>query len=530
MSSAKRWSIVALLLGAFFCLSLASISTKSATFDEVQHFGIGKYLLLKQRWDVMGSIIHPPLGYYITSLPLLFSPLDESLWKYEDQSRDLIFLGGVDILRGQGQLAAPENQGDRLLILSRLTVLSLALLLGLYVYRFSAELYGTMGGLLSLVFFSFCPTMLAFSGISTQDMPLATFSFITVYYFWHYLQVKNLKNAVLAGVFLGLALATKFTAFIMIPFVVFLYGFHLYSLKIKPDRTVLIIPLLAAVILFGSYGFNLTPFMQGNEYRLLEMKKGQAAFFNGMHATYGWWYFYLAALLLKTPLPFLLLYGAALIASFRKFRDKLPIQLMLHLPVVVFIVLFSCSSYSVGVRYLLPMFPFMFVSIGSIARMQTKVVVLLVGFLTLWQVGGTIRVSPDYLAYFNEIGGGADGGYRYLVDSNLDWGQDLKGLKKFMLEKGVKRVSLSYFGADSPDRYGIEYDWLPSHYLRNPQPDRPYDVATDQLLAISATNLQGVYLDNANEFAWLRKCMPSAKIGYSIFIYDPQEILKNGCQ
>ncbi|MFH1028772.1 MAG: hypothetical protein V1791_12290, partial [Pseudomonadota bacterium] len=96
----------------------------------------------------------------------------------------------------------------------------------------------------------------------------------------------------------------------------------------------------------------------------------------------------------------------------------------------------------------------------------------------------------------------------------------LKELKAFMDRNGVERISLSYFGADAPQRYGINYDWLPSHYLYDPAPETRGGIKQDQLIAISATNLQGVYLDSRDEFAWLKSHEPVAKIGNSIFVYD----------
>jgi hypothetical protein len=77
---------------------------------------------------------------------------------------------------------------------------------------------------------------------------------------------------------------------------------------------------------------------------------------------------------------------------------------------------------------------------------------------------------------------------------------------------------LSYFGTDSPARYGISYDWLPGNGLPNPDPEK-HEFAPKGWVAISATNLQGVYLGNKNMYAWFRERKPVAKIGYSIFIY-----------
>jgi hypothetical protein len=140
--------------------------------------------------------------------------------------------------------------------------------------------------------------------------------------------------------------------------------------------------------------------------------------------------------------------------------------------------------------------------------------------MVIWYVVASLFIAPHYLSYFNEIIGGPDKGYKYLVDSNLDWGQDLKGLKKYMDDHAIKRISLSYFGIDSPKRYGIEYDWLPSHHLYNPRPENEKKFPVNRFLAISATNLQGVYLEPKDMYKWLREYEPVAKIGYSIFIYD----------
>ena len=104
------------------------------------------------------------------------------------------------------------------------------------------------------------------------------------------------------------------------------------------------------------------------------------------------------------------------------------------------------------------------------------------------------------------------------MDSNLDWGQDLKGLKKYMEEHSISKIGLSYFGSDSPERYGINYDWLPSWYLRDPDPEH-HVFHLKKWVAISATNIQGPYLGNRDTFAWFRNHKPIAKIGYSIFIY-----------
>jgi hypothetical protein len=133
-----------------------------------------------------------------------------------------------------------------------------------------------------------------------------------------------------------------------------------------------------------------------------------------------------------------------------------------------------------------------------------------------------LRIAPHHLAYFNEFVGGPDQGYRYLSDSNLDWGQDLKGVKAYIDEKEIATIYLSYFGTASPSYYGIRYQYVPPGYnLEWPQPsDKVPESELRKILAISVFNLQDVYHPDKPLFRWLWRREPVAKIGYSIFVYD----------
>jgi hypothetical protein len=194
--------------------------------------------------------------------------------------------------------------------------------------------------------------------------------------------------------------------------------------------------------------------------------------------------------------------------------------MFLLVPVVVILGFFSLSNQAIGLRYVLPIYPFLFVFAGGAVPWlsSSKALIGLTIGLLAWSVAAAGYVYPHFLAYFNEAVGGPSQGYRYLVDSNLDWGQDLKGLKRFMDERDISRIHLSYFGSDTPARYGIAYDWLPSYLLDNPTPGK-FDPSPKGWVAVSATTLQGVHLSNKDLFAWFRQREPVAKIGYSIFIY-----------
>ncbi|MCP4422717.1 MAG: hypothetical protein GY805_39415 [Chloroflexi bacterium] len=188
------------------------------------------------------------------------------------------------------------------------------------------------------------------------------------------------------------------------------------------------------------------------------------------------------------------------------------------------------TEINLGYRHLLPMLPFLIVFISATLSwlMENKTAQkkllqpALLGLLG-WLIVSTIWLYPNYLAFFNGLAGGPDGGWRYLVDSNLDWGQDLGNLKLWLDENGVDEVWLSYFGEGRPSYYNINYSGLDSFppRLMNPEtrPFYPHDPAPG-IYAISATNLQGVHFSDHNTFAWFRDKTPLDKIGYSIFLYD----------
>jgi hypothetical protein len=175
---------------------------------------------------------------------------------------------------------------------------------------------------------------------------------------------------------------------------------------------------------------------------------------------------------------------------------------------------------------LLPIFPFIFIFIGQLAQASWRLrpkYALAIAILLGWLIVGTLTISPHYLAYFNELAGGPENGYRVLVDSNLDWGQDLPGLREYMKDHNIASVKLAYCGTADPGAYGIDYELLPGlphpwwKYSNDPE------VIVDPgpgVYAISATALQGARFQNPDVYAWFRERRPDAVIGYSIFIYQ----------
>ncbi|MCX7681217.1 MAG: hypothetical protein N2508_04510, partial [Anaerolineae bacterium] len=297
--------------------------------------------------------------------------------------------------------------------------------------------------------------------------------------------------------------------------------------------------LAAALTLWAIYGFEVRrlpgmplPLPAATHvaiYRSLQehYTLGHPAFLLGQNRDRGWWYYFPVAFVLKTPLPTLILLIASLggYTRIQGYRDTL----RCWGPLVLFPIFYTISSFfssvNIGYRHLLPLLPFVFVissritghgtrNTWRVARIACCVICL------AWLVLGTLRISPHYLAYFN-----VPDGYRYLVDSNLDWGQNLWQLREWMEHSGVERVYYAHFSPARPEVYGIQVDMLPP----SPRavPFAPLDPAPG-VYAIGATVLQGVYTPDVNTYAWFRAREPVARLGHALFIYriEPRPALR----
>src|SRR5262249_48241866 len=142
--------------------------------------------------------------------------------------------------------------------------------------------------------------------------------------------------------------------------------------------------------------------------------------------------------------------------------------LFLLVPSGVYFAAMAATRVNLGLRYILPIYPFLFVlaaRVGTIsfANVLATLLVRLGAFAAVGLLAASSpMVAPHQLAYLNELIGGPDQGHRYLSDSNLDWGQDLKGLKNYMDREGIPVIYLSYFGTAPPSGWGIRYQYLPA--------------------------------------------------------------------
>ena len=183
------------------------------------------------------------------------------------------------------------------------------------------------------------------------------------------------------------------------------------------------------------------------------------------------------------------------------------------------------GNLNIGLRHVLPTFPFIYLLIvwqtkkwlnpAKISRKPFRMFLMLV--IVLWYFVVSVLTFPFYISYFNETIGGSINGYKYVADSNLDWGQDLKRLAEYVEENNIEIIKVDYFGGDSPPlRLGGAY--------------RPLDSSVPNQkgwLAISGTLLQngrGVatkgFDQSTTHYRWLDQHEPVARIGFSIFVYN----------
>jgi len=292
----------------------------------------------------------------------------------------------------------------------------------------------------------------------------------------------------------------------------------------------------AALITLG-FGFpwGLANYYRGFSIIHADLNPYWQAFLWGEYSRDGFWYYYLLAQWWKTPIPTLLFFSAALLlvplpgtaespsckparSLTRRAPPATPIDhLFLLLPLVAFHGAGLLYKSSIGVRHVLPAFPFLFLAAGAAAvwvgrrRLPDKVVF---AALCAWLALGTLRAYPHFIPYFNAFAGGPAHGIEYLDDSNIEWGQDFDNLKRYIDAHELERVRLSAFKAFRPERYGISYEFMGLQDVVWPQEGITYFTGASYLQRNSLFNEHpGV------RFEWLKRYRPVDHIGWSIYVY-----------
>ncbi|MEA2626722.1 MAG: hypothetical protein QOD06_2767 [Candidatus Binatota bacterium] len=526
----------------------------SVTIDEFVHLPVGLFMLRHGAFDA--DPINPPLSRMLPALPLLLQ-------------RERVETPPAVPHWTMGHFFMVQNaeRYQELFVQARCVVILMTVALAALVQLWTRQLYGWRASIAALAVFAFSPSLLAHGHLVTADAPGALGFVAVLYATWWLLEHLSVGRAALVGILLGLTILLKLSGAILILVITALVVFSaLRAAGTGAAAAFRAAALLAVVVIVAIAVMNLGYGFQGTGRRLSEISLAPGGigsriaasapwirlplpaalvrgfdlagagekpspgeyFFAGERSSKGWWYYHLAAYGLKTPLGFLALVVVALAARSARFVHG-PRDYCVYAGIAaVFLANSFLNPLNFGVRHVLAADPLLAIVVspviaGAISRAwraprrmalaRAAAVVLAVG----WSAASCLAISPRYLEYFNEIAGGPSRGHEWLVDSNLDWGQDLIRLREYLDRRGLDTVHLAYFGRAHPGVYGVRFSPL--------EPG-----VTEGVGVISASFLMGrpywawmrpdrpVWIDSG-AFDWLARLQPIDRVG-SMFVFD----------
>lgn len=525
-----HYLLAALLLIFLFALAVGSMVQKSPTIGEGPSIARGWAFW---RTGQMLPAASPPLMSQLSGLNVLLEPgLPDPRrlagWEEGDLigfSREFLWRQGID--------------AGRVVFLARMMTVWLAVLLGALVWRWGREVYGLWSAALALALLALSPNVLAYAGLATGDLGAAAFYVAALYAWGYYLRRRTVGWLIGGGLLFGLALAAHFSALLLIPTLSLMTLWAVWrrgtptrgrlGSLLKAALALLLMSLISLLVLWAAYRFSLRPlqaggYLDGLTRFLASGGEGRRAYLLGRFSQTGWWYDDLITLGVKEPLATLfLLLAAGAVAAARGVAAREGEWLF---PAALFVAAAFFIPIGAAVRYLLPILPLLYLFAARPLTPRRRMGWpgrAFVGLLIIWLLAANLWVFPDYLAFFNLIAGGPDGGARVLASSNLDWGQDLPALARYLKQRGAGSVYLAYYGQADPAYYDIDYLALPT------DPPLPEDAPhaafhplnpAPGLYAISATHLVGVSEAVHDTYAYFRSRRPLARIGHSIYIYE----------
>lgn len=502
-----------------------TIAAMAPTFDEATylHSGFSAWSTGQQLF----SPEHPPLLRLLLALPPF---LIEGL-PYQPPP-------DVQALRSQFAYGAwflsalPEEQRTRVLAEARFTNLAIGLLLVALVGWWASRLWGAAGGLLAMGFAALDPNLLAHSCVVTLDAGIALFGLLVFYALWEHLRNPRPGWFLLIGLGLGLALATKFTAvFFIVAGVLVLAGHFLAGgrfaissarsaepLKGLLEAILALLLIAAAVVVPCYFVVHSWLWLAGFKGQLFRTETVQQWYLLGEIHREKRWFYYPIVLLVKVPLGTLAATALSLATCRMHPRLGRTEALTLLLPAGLYLGLLIFTGVNLGLRLALPVLPFLWVLLGRLAVLPR---LRWLGWLLLAGVAISTHLQhPHALAYFNEIVGRPEEGYRWAADSNLDWGQDLLALRDQLAGEKADEVFLCYYGTAEPEAYGMQTVWLPAFMRARPPVVAPAPTGRGKVvLAISINCLLGLVQEPADRWRFLEG-RPFRLVGRTIHLYD----------
>jgi len=530
------------------------------TIDEVVYIASGYRHLTAL--DFRSNPEQPPFAKMWGALPLLALPIQVPAWRPGDQ------------WGWSYRFVHQANPAGRVIAWARAPAVVLTLGLAVALWAWARSSRGPAAGLIALVLAAFHTSLLAHGHLLTTDMPGALTMLVASWAFWRWSQAPSPGRAVLVGLALGVAVATRMTGWLLVPTFAFLAFGRLVRAPREERRHLLapVLKLAAALlvvvpaVIWAAYGFRYAAwpgetvaqapgpwlgrtgraiaamqaarvlpeaYLEGARFVAEHNTIGHPTYLLGRVSTTGWPHYYLVAFAVKNTPGFLM---ALLVAVFSvvsrrregqdRARDPWRDGPELHwlLPAAITFAAASAGRIHIGERYILPVYPYLILLMASagVRLVSSPRGRLLLGVLAaLHVVPALAAATGGTISYFNLLAGGRAGAHRVLVDSNLDWGQDLPRLAAWMKEHDVPRIQLGYHGSDDPERFGIVHEDLPGLHLH---PERPAPRPFEGTVAVSPNLLLGLfYPPGQNPYARLLARPADDRAGV-FFIYK----YKNG--
>ena len=482
--------IIILVIVSLHVVMLAySSSVKSPNFHEPSQLASGVAIWSFGRTDMVR--VSPPLVRICGALPIAFRnpTFDPGVFDSPPNGRD-------EFVRGRTFVVDNAESCPLYFSLARLPCIVFSLIGIVSCWEFATRLYGELAGLTAVIVWCASPYVLGNGAVLMTDLPVASMGIATVSCFARWLRKTTGFTSTVTGIVLGLTILTKFTSVILVPLLPLLWIGYRLSGSAKLDWQVwlyqgkmflLSLVVSLVVVNLGYFGqstciplerfhFRTTlltgydieegipscadnrfagtwlgkipiplpaDMVRGIDIQRRDFERGFTSYVGGRWADHGWWYFYLYALLVKVPIGTWFVVCSAVGVTFfgRGFNAPWRDEMLLLVPGIVILVFISSQTgFSVHSRYLLPALPFFFVWISKVARVfemrpltpEHRALGAMVVVAMTSAVGSSLWTYPHSLSYFNEFVGGPRNGGEHLLDSNIDWGQDLYYLKDWL--------------------------------------------------------------------------------------------------
>lgn len=542
---------VAALLTLHTALLLWTNRSSAITFDEYAHLPAGVAYWRHGALDIYN--LTPPLLRFWAAAPLLaMDPRvpDPALVRADSaDARHWIY--AEHFLRANAQI--DPGRYVQFFTVGRAALIPLLLIGGWIVYRWAAALHGEIAGLAALALYVTCPNLIAHGALLTTDAGTSVALLAAAWLAWRF----GAQPTLLRGALLALAIAAahlcKFTALLLWPALLATLTLQARGAGWRglAHRGLGLFAAAAAtwLVVNAVYGFSgvgrpLSEFalqsqlltgvarqfpwfpsplardvLIGFDVQKFETEGQYPALLLGEVYSGARWYFYPVALALKLPLATLALLALAATSA----RGRLDHALPLIFGWILLAGMTLGTQINIGIRYILPILPLLYVVIGGLWRPATGWRRTAATVLLALAVIEPLAQAPHYLAFMNALGGGPTKAYRQLNDSNYDWGQDLDKLGAWMHENEQQQVILCYFGSVDPRVYGVTYS-----SLLEPDDESEYVVVSSYFVAgldhwlrtPRGRSEERVSLPYHRELAELA---PAARVGRTLFVYRRSE-------